>query len=182
MFSSCPHILSTWRYLSPDSSVQLPDLLSSSLWSPQHFLVGLRCPSYSDTCPSAVAGKGANAAIQPAHVRAAETSAAAGESPAPQNPAKRREDAHGHVQEEPSHPLQRERIRAAGEDKTGLVPQRAPGLRLGLGVTYFAGLMVEGKMGKKATVLTHCRESEVFVASGVVFSSASVMTSIGKNP
>lgn len=79
-------------------------------WSPQHFLVGLRCPSSSHTCSSAVAGKGANAAIQPAHVRAAESSAAAGKSSAPQNPAERREDAHGHVQEEPSHPLQRECI------------------------------------------------------------------------
>lgn len=148
-FGSCPHLLSPWRCLSPDTSVHLPNLLSSSLWSLQHFLVHLRYPSSSDTCPSAVTGEGANAAIQPAHVGAAENSAAAGESPAPQNPAERREDAHGHVQEEPSHPLQWECIRAAGEDKTGQVLQRAPGLRLGSGVSSFAGLMAEGRSKKR---------------------------------
>lgn len=88
----------------------IPDVISSSLWSPQHFVAGPRCSSSSDTYSSATAGKGANAAIQPAHVGTTESSAAAGESPAPQNPEERREDAHGHVQEEPSHPLQWECI------------------------------------------------------------------------
>lgn len=92
------------------------------------------CVSCSDAWSCAVAGKGANAAIQPAHGRATESSATAGEGPATQNPAERREDTHGHVQEEPSHPLQWECIRAAGEDKTGQAMQRTPGLRLGLGV------------------------------------------------
>lgn len=53
-------------------------------------------------------------------------------------------------------------------------------------VKYFTGLPAKGSWKKAAgpKFLTHCRELEAFsfVASGVIFSTASLMTTVGEHP
>lgn len=67
-------------------------------------------------------GDGADAALQPASDRGAEEQADSGEDQTAEDPAQRRQDPHGHVQEEPSHHRGCDQPRAGeGEGQTGEV-------------------------------------------------------------